>query len=83
MLMNTAISDLVLYLEAERGYSARTCRAYRSDLRLFRDCVSGQGGSPDVRDVTTQVVRAWIVAMKASGLANSTIARRVHALRSF
>lgn len=37
MLMDTVVSDFVLYLEAERGYSPRTCSAYRSALCLLRD----------------------------------------------
>jgi len=81
--MDTAISDFVLYLEAERGYSTHTCRAYRSDLRLFCGFMAEGVGATGTGDVTTQVVRAWIVSMKGDGLTNSTIARRVHALRSF
>ncbi|MBP8952097.1 MAG: tyrosine-type recombinase/integrase [Armatimonadetes bacterium] len=81
--MDTAIRDFVLYLEAERGYSPNTCRSYRSDLRLFREHMDTEVGALDIESVTTQVVRAWIVQMKGAGLTNSTIARRVHALRSF
>lgn len=81
--MQTAIEQFVLYLEAERGYSGLTSRSYRSDLRLFCDWLSQQQPEPSLEQVSLQTVRGWLVEMKSRGLAGTTIARRVHALRSF
>ena len=83
MLMKTAIEDFALYLEAERGYSTLTCWSYRSDLCLLLDFLGGRQNGTAVHEITTQMVRSWIVSMKERGLVNNTIARRVHALRSF
>ena len=83
MLMKTAIEDFVLYLEAERGYSTQTGKSYRSDLRMFCDHLSTQAGVQDIEAVSTPMVRSWIVELKRNGLANNTIARRIHALRAF
>ena len=83
MLMKTAIEDFVLYLEAERGYSTLTSRAYRSDLRLFVKHVGGTEGVEMVEDVTTARIRSWILELKRKGLCSNSIARRIHALRSF
>ena len=83
MLMNTAIRECLLYLEAERGYSTHTVKSCRSDLFLFSEFVEQQGHSSSVSEVTTGQVRAWVVDMKQRGLSNNTIARRIHALRSF
>ena len=83
MLMDTAIRDFGLYLEAERGYSTQTTKAYRSDLLLFCDYVRREGSSGLVGEITTPLVRAWVVEMKQRGLSLNTIGRRVHALRSF
>ena len=83
MLMDTQIREFVLYLEAERGCSTHTCRSYRSDLCLFLDFINQQNSATSPCEVTTEMVRAWIVNMKERGLSNATIARRVHALRSF
>ena len=82
MLMDTVIPQFLLYLDAERGYSVHTTKSYRSDLRLFCDFATGHEGSLEVDAVTTESVRAWVVAMKQSGLASVTIARRLHALRA-
>ena len=83
MLMDTVIDDFLLYLEAERGYSTHTVKSYRSDLLLFSEFVEQQGHSSSVSEVTTGQGRAWVVDMKGRGLSNNTIARRIHALRTF
>ena len=82
MLMDTVIPQFLLYLDAERGYSVHTTKSYRSDLRLFCDFARGDSGTLNVEDVSTETVRAWVVAMKGNGLAGITIARRLHALRA-
>ena len=97
MLMDTVIHDFLLYLEAELGYSAHTAVSYRSDLCLISQFIAQQrltasAGSDEhvessqpvhVHQITTDLVRAWIVDMKERGLSNNTTARRIHALRSF
>lgn len=81
--MCTALADLALYLEAEKGYSPKTTSAYRSDLRNFMEVLSTREWSGTVEEIDAPAVRAWIVAMKARNLTNRSIARRIHALRSF
>ena len=83
MDMNSLAQDFVVYLEAERGCSPLTGRAYRSDLRQFADFLATQRHptSPDL--ITTPMVREWIVAMCRAGLNPRSIARHIHALRSF
>lgn len=80
--MDTAILQFLLYLDAERGYSVHTTKSYRSDLRLFCDFAAGGSEALDAEAVSTELVRAWVVSMKGSGLAGVTIARRLHALRA-
>lgn len=83
MLMETVVRDFALYLEAERGYSPNTIKAYCYDLRGFFDFIEGEGVESSVEMVTTSLVRAWVVAMHRRGLSKSTVARRLHGLRSF
>lgn len=83
MLMETVVRDFALYLEAERGYSPNTIKAYCYDLRRFFDFIEGEGVESSVDMVTTSLVRGWVVAMHRRGLSKSTIARRLHGLRSF
>jgi site-specific recombinase XerD len=72
-------SDLdrfLLTLAARR--SPRTIDAYRRDLRRLGDFCDGPVGEATVGDL-----ERWIAAMRAEGLAQSTIARRVSAVRSY
>ena len=82
-LMRTALVDFGLYLEAEKGYSPKTTHAYRSDLRNFMEVLATRDWSGTVEEIDAPAIRAWIVAMKARNLTNRSIARRLHALRSF
>jgi integrase/recombinase XerC len=80
---------IALFLEAlatEKGYSANTCRAYRTDLEEFlsfaanhleRDASSLQ---PDQIDST--VIRAYLGVLYKQK-AKTTIARKLSAIRSF
>jgi integrase/recombinase XerD len=56
----------------------RTVEAYRRDLADFTGWLEGP---PDT--VTADRLAAYVASMRAAGLANTTIARRVAALRSF
>jgi integrase/recombinase XerD len=69
--------DSFLVLSAAR-LAPRTIEAYRRDLA---DLTAFLGGSP--ADATTERLQAYVARMRADGLAASTIARRIAAIRSF
>ncbi len=65
-------------LAAERGAALNTIEAYRRDLTAFTEHLG--------RDITTadkEDVRAYLAALAESGMATSTAARRLSALRQF
>jgi len=67
------------WLETERRYGANTLAAYAGDLDDYRIFTGGgDAAAPDRR-----AFRGWLADMTERGLARSTIARRVSALRSF
>lgn len=68
-------------LAAERGAARNTLDAYRRDLADYLDFLEARRQSPG--DVTTDGLRAWLADLDARGMATSTIARRVSALRQF
>lgn len=82
-------------LEERRGASFHTVRAYASDLAQFRaflvaqasPAAEGDGGSsgeePDPGSVEIHDLRAWLASLHGRGLARTTIARKLAALRSF
>jgi integrase/recombinase XerC len=77
-----AVAAFLGYLAAERGASAHTVRSYRADLL---DCVAflerrGLGALPDA---DARVVRGYLGDLHARGLARTSVARRLAALRSF
>ena len=67
------------WLETARRYGANTLAAYAGDLDDYRIFTGGGDcAAPDRR-----AFRGWLAEMNERGLARSTIARRVSALRSF
>jgi integrase/recombinase XerD len=69
--------DSFLTLSAPR-LAPRTVEAYRRDLSDFTRWL---GGTPAA--ATTEQLQAYVAQMRADGLAPTTIARRIAALRSF
>src|SRR3954470_22586544 len=73
----SAAVDSFLALSAAR-LAPRTVDAYKRDLR---DLEARLGAAPD--DATTDQLAGYLALLRADGLAATTIARRVAALRSF
>jgi integrase/recombinase XerD len=70
------VERYLLTIQARR--SPRTVDAYRRDLAGLHTS-SGKA----VADVTTADLESWLASMRAEGLAPSTIARRVSAVRAY
>ena len=66
----------LLLLSASR--SPRTLDAYRRDLAALAEFRSGPAGDASVEDL-----ERWLAEMRAAGLAPSTLARRVSAVRTY
>jgi integrase/recombinase XerD len=70
------VAGFLLLLASRRA--PRTVDAYRRDLARFADWRGGP-----VAATTTEELERWLAEMRADGVAATTIARRVAALRSF
>ena len=82
-------------LAAEKGYSAHTCRAYRSDildfLAFFADRFDNTDPPADVQaffeanagDVDKQVMKQYLAAQVRAGKQKRTMSRRLSALKAF
>jgi len=70
------VERYLLNLQARR--SPRTVDAYRRDLKALAAFRKGA-----VADATLDELEAWLAGMRADGLASSTIARRVSAVRAY
>ena len=74
--MASAVESFLTFSAAR--LAPRTVDAYRRDLG---DLTARLGGEPD--DATPDELAAYVATLRADGLAATTIARRVAALRSF
>jgi integrase/recombinase XerD len=75
-VVDNDVESFLLLLAAQR--SERTVDAYRRDLRSLAGFREGPVG-----EATTSDVERWVARMRADGLAPTTVARRVAAVRSF
>lgn len=73
-----------LWLEAQRGLSAATVRAYLTDIRQFMAFLAEQGGSPErIYSAGRRDVQAFLAELFRRGEARSSMSRKLAALRSF
>ena len=75
------LDDFLDAIAAERNAARNTIDAYRRDLNAFLDFLGSRGRNG--RDATDADVRAFQAECAAAGLAASSIARRLSAVRQF
>jgi len=85
MRFDEATLQFLAYCDLERGFSPGTISAYQSDLRQWREYLTGTlgDGSVPLCDITRQLVRGFIVQQRERGLSSTTVGRRINCLRSF
>ena len=71
------------YLELEKKNSSHTVTAYKNDLNSFSGFIASEYEENDLRQVNYAQVRSWIVALVENGLTNSTINRKVSAVKAY
>lgn len=80
--MSAADSESFLeMLSAERGAAANTLDSYRRDLDGYLDHLARRGRR--ARDAAPEDIRSWLESMSKAGMAASTAARRLSAIRQF
>ena len=79
---DAAVEQFLRYLAVERVASAHTLRSYRTDLA---DCAAFLASRRlgTLVDADARTLRAYLAALHERGLARTSIARRLAALRSF
>jgi integrase/recombinase XerD len=75
------IENFLDMMSAERGASRNTLSAYARDLTDFAGSLARQGGS--IRNADHAAVKKYLVSLSGSGLAPSSQARKLSALRQF
>nr|WP_043347152.1 tyrosine recombinase XerC [Beutenbergia cavernae] len=80
------VERYALHLEAQRGLSAHTVRAYTSDVADLLAELPPTGDEPNGADLTRLdlvALRRWLARQARAGLARSTLARRSASARTF
>lgn len=72
----------ISFLEVEKRYSQHTLIAYKEDLEQFVE-FSSITQDAELKEVTYQVIRGWMVQLIESGVTNRTVSRKLSCLRSF
>lgn len=70
------------YIQAEKRYSEHTQVAYHNDLTQFFDYI-GINQSDEFKEVSSKVIRGWMVYLSNSGYTNKSINRKLSTLRSY
>ncbi|HMO57732.1 MAG TPA: tyrosine recombinase [Roseiflexaceae bacterium] len=80
--MHEQIAMFLGYLTTDRGLSDHTSAAYRTDLEQFTAYMNSQAIN-DTSSVTQHDVLGFLIFLRERQYANSTIARRMAAVKSF
>ena len=70
------------HIEAERGLSRHTVRAYVSDVGLLLGHAAAAGATAPA-DLAIEALRAWLAEQHGGGQSRATLARRAAAARTF
>src|SRR5262245_45900454 len=83
--MQQALADFLRHLALEKNASAHTVKSYREDLTQALGFFRERTGSsnPQPAQLTTRLLRAYLVWLHEQGYAKTTLARRIAAVRSW
>lgn len=77
------VKDFVKFLADERNYSQRTCTSYHRSLKEFRTYLDSLEEGITWQQLTTDLVRNWVVREMDRGLNPKSVNVTLSALRSF
>jgi integrase/recombinase XerC len=85
MRMEEALAEFLRYLGVEKNACAHTVKSYREDLTqalaFFRQRIGSKNPRP--AELSTRLLRAYLVWLHEQGYAKTTLARRIAAMRSW
>jgi integrase/recombinase XerC len=77
------IDQFLHWISDEKRFSRHTVTAYRKDLKEFEGFIEQQYEQAGLLSVKPVMIRSWLVSLKESGMTNSSINRKLSAIRSF
>lgn len=81
--MSRLIDSFLDYLRLERAYSPKTVQGYEIDLREFESYLARTDEGVTLETADADIVRNWTMEMMEAGQKETSVNRRLSALRSF
>jgi integrase/recombinase XerD len=81
--MENHLSSFLNFLSAEKGASSNTIAAYRNDLEQLAEYLKASGDGRGWETVDRMLIQDFILNLKQRKYAETTVARKVAAIRSF
>lgn len=77
------VDEYIQYIRYEKNYSAHTVVAYRRDLSDFFEYVRLDHGATNLQDISSDVIRSWVMSLLEQGLTPRTVNRKLSCLKSY
>ena len=71
------------YLKLEKNYSQHTVLAYLKDIGFFQDFIKINFETENLEEVNYSLIRSWIVSMVDNDISNTSVNRKIQALKSY
>ncbi len=81
--MRKSLEDFLTFLAIEKGGSANTVAAYRNDLQQLADFIGSRPGAEGWASLNRPTIQDFILDLKQRGYTETSVARKVAAVRSF
>jgi len=81
--MRKNLGEFLVFLAVEKGASANTIAAYKNDLQQLADFIGSRGSSDGWQSLNRSDIQDFILDLKERGYTETSVARKVAAVRSF
>jgi integrase/recombinase XerD len=81
--MRKSLGEFLVFLAVEKGASANTIAAYKNDLQQLADFIGSRASSDGWRSLSRSDIQDFILDLKERGYTETSVARKVAAVRSF
>ena len=81
--MRKSLGEFLVFLAVEKGASANTIAAYKNDLQQLADFIGSRGSSDGWPGLSRSDIQDFILDLKERGYTETSVARKVAAVRSF
>lgn len=82
-MFDERLTDFLQYLRFEKRYSAHTITAYNKDLEQFRDYLTAEFGTTELKVITHFHIRGWLAGLKTEKQGARTINRKLSSLSAY